>query len=302
MDMETRFTWRRYANINEFDQSLYENKDQDNAKFHWFNLIRKRQTNYTYSGLNTLYGSLITWQNPANKGDRVVIYYYLTRSELITIGFPEHVTSLVSQFSPTTPFAAFYAILALQMNTYFEGIDDFEADLLAKQEELRGRISERSLDSIFALRSTIENWSDIIIPFQELIFAGQESFISEEDYPESDSFRLAKHRVRRLLMLIEHYQKDIEVLLDLATTVSNFRGNEIMKALTIFTAVATPMMALGAIWGMNFKNMPELDWKYGYAASLSVIFLSTAAIFWWMKTKGWLGSLVRMPKEKKHKN
>lgn len=75
-----------------------------------------------------------------------------------------------------------------------------------------------------------------------------------------------------------------------------------MKALTIFTAVATPMMALGAIWGMNFKNMPELDWKYGYAASLSVIFLSTAAIFWWMKTKGWFGSLVRMPKEKKHKN
>ena len=102
-------------------------------------------------------------------------------------------------------------------------------------------------------------------------------------------------------MLIEHYQKDIEVLLDLSTTVSNFRGNEIMKALTIFTAVATPMMALGAIWGMNFKNMPELDWKYGYAGALTLILITTGGIFYWMKWRGWLGALVRMPKKRTKK-
>lgn len=298
MEFNSQFTWHRYPTIFAYEQYVSDLPETPSYRLDWLNELRAKDMNFTRTELDVLYGSIVTWQNPVDRSDRRSICYYVSENELITIGLSDHIVSLIEPFKTSTPFEAFYAILALQMNTYFTGIDDFETELFSRQDELRGSINENSLDSIFGLRDTIENWSDLIVPFQELILAGPEAFIRQTDYEEVLSFRLAEKRVARLLMLIEHYQKDIEVLLDLSTTVSNFRGNEIMKALTIFTAVATPMMALGAIWGMNFKDMPELDWKYGYAASLSLIFLTTGGIFYWMKRRGWLGALVRMPENK----
>ncbi|MCK2158148.1 MULTISPECIES: magnesium transporter CorA family protein [Exiguobacterium] len=298
MEFDSLFTWHRFLTLAEFEEYFHSETPTDAFKLDWLNQLSTKDMNFTRVELDLLYGSIITWQNPADKSDRRSICYYLSPTELITIGLSEHTVSLIEPFETTTPFEAFYALLSLQMNTYFSGIDAFETELFLRQDELRGSIDENSLDSIFGLRDTIENWSDLIVPFRELVLAGPEAFVRQSTYTDALPYRLAEKRVKRLLMLIEHYQKDIEVLLDLSTTVSNFRGNEIMKALTIFTAVATPMMALGAIWGMNFKNMPELDWKYGYASSLFLIFLTTGGIFYWMKRRGWLGALVRMPNKK----
>ncbi|WP_214802656.1 MULTISPECIES: magnesium transporter CorA family protein [unclassified Exiguobacterium] len=301
MKFDSHFNWYRYMTVSDYDQQLNNEETVSPSKIEWVRQLRTKDVNFTRAELGVLYGSIVTWQNPDDKSDRRFICYYITPTELITIGLSEHIMSLAAPFDSKTAFDAFYVILSLQMNTYFSGIDDFEKELFSRQDELRGNINENSLDSIFALRDTIENWSDLIVPFQELILAGQEAFVAVTDFEQHLPFRLAKRRVERLLMLIEHYQKDIEVLLDLSTTVSNFRGNEIMKALTIFTAVATPMMALGAIWGMNFKNMPELDWKYGYAGALTLIVITTGGIFYWMKWRGWLGALVRMPKKRTKK-
>ena len=61
-------------------------------------------------------------------------------------------------------------------------------------------------------------------------------------------------------------------MIHLQEVVSSHRGNEIMKALTVLTAVSTPLTALGALWGMNFKYMPELEWKYSYLMALYLLF------------------------------
>ncbi len=42
-------------------------------------------------------------------------------------------------------------------------------------------------------------------------------------------------------------------MIHLQEVVSSHRGNEIMKSLTVLTAVSTPLTALGALWGMNFN-------------------------------------------------
>ncbi len=42
------------------------------------------------------------------------------------------------------------------------------------------------------------------------------------------------------------------------------RANEIMKIFTVVAVVFMPMTLLTGVWGMNFKNMPELEWEYGY--------------------------------------
>jgi magnesium transporter len=46
-------------------------------------------------------------------------------------------------------------------------------------------------------------------------------------------------------------------------------------------------MMVGTWYGMNFKNMPELDWRYGYPAAALVMLLSTGGTYYYFKRRGW---------------
>ena len=62
------------------------------------------------------------------------------------------------------------------------------------------------------------------------------------------------------------------------------------------------MTALGALWGMNFKYMPELEWKYSYLIALLFIIFTTAGMYMYMRFKGWTGDLLRVKKKKSFLN
>ena len=65
-------------------------------------------------------------------------------------------------------------------------------------------------------------------------------------------------------------------------------GGEVVKLLTMITVITTPLMMVGTWYGMNFKYMPELDWKYGYFGALALTLLATVATYWYFKKKKWL--------------
>jgi magnesium transporter len=53
------------------------------------------------------------------------------------------------------------------------------------------------------------------------------------------------------------------------------------------SVVGIPPTLVASIYGMNFKNMPELDWAWGYQLGLGLILLSTVVPILWFKWKGW---------------
>ncbi|MGH6778594.1 MAG: CorA family divalent cation transporter, partial [Bradyrhizobium sp.] len=63
--------------------------------------------------------------------------------------------------------------------------------------------------------------------------------------------------------------------------------NDIFKVLTIVSVVGVPPTLLAGIWGMNFKNMPELGWAWGYPLSWLAIVLSALLPLIWFKRRGW---------------
>lgn len=79
------------------------------------------------------------------------------------------------------------------------------------------------------------------------------------------------------------------------------RTNDIMKVLTIISTVLLPMNFIAGVYGMNFRNMPEIEWHYGYAyaVALMLLFAGTMLIGFWRK--GWLGQSRRrmMHRERK---
>jgi magnesium transporter len=72
------------------------------------------------------------------------------------------------------------------------------------------------------------------------------------------------------------------------SVISN-RTNEIMRVLTVFSAIMLPLSLIAGIYGMNFEHMPELHWLHGYPIALTIMAVIgvTMLVFFWRK--GWIG-------------
>jgi magnesium transporter len=64
--------------------------------------------------------------------------------------------------------------------------------------------------------------------------------------------------------------------------------SEVNKRLAAWAAIFAIVTAFAGLWGMNFKFMPELDWRYGYPAALAVMVSVCGYLYWRFKRSGWL--------------
>ena len=93
----------------------------------------------------------------------------------------------------------------------------------------------------------------------------------------------------RVTDLAESYRDLIGGSLDAYLSVVSNRLNEIMKVLTIFSAVMLPLTFIAGVYGMNFENMPELHSRYGYYAVWGLMILVAVAMLGFFWRRGWIG-------------
>jgi magnesium transporter len=68
----------------------------------------------------------------------------------------------------------------------------------------------------------------------------------------------------------------------------NLKTNEIMRVLTVISSIFIPLTFVVGVYGMNFDNMPELHWRYGYHAIMAAQVGLAVALLWWFRRRGWL--------------
>jgi magnesium transporter len=86
----------------------------------------------------------------------------------------------------------------------------------------------------------------------------------------------------------EHLLGKVQFLLDAVLGFIGIEQNDIFKVLTIASVVGIFPTLVAGWYGMNFANMPEYHWAYGYQFGIGVIVLSTIAPLLWFKWRGWL--------------
>jgi len=84
-----------------------------------------------------------------------------------------------------------------------------------------------------------------------------------------------------------HLWSKIQFLLDAILGFINTDQNDIFKVLTIVSVVGIPPTLIASMYGMNFHNMPELSWRYGYQFGLVLILASIILPILWFKWRGW---------------
>jgi len=234
------------------------------------------------------------------------IGFVLSPSVLITIRFSEpHAFKAVrsrcekrgGQFGSEETFAAI-----------IEEMVDFGADLLEKiSAELAG-VSKcvfrpevgrprRIAQSARMLRSMLRdvgNSGEHLSYIRETILGLQRiiGFTSDaaEDWlkPATQSrLKTQRHDLTSLAEFESHLSGKVQFLLDATLGFINTEQNDIFKVLTIVSVVGIPPTLIASMYGMNFHNMPEYSWSFGYEWGLGLIVLSTLVPMAWFKWRGW---------------
>ena len=93
--------------------------------------------------------------------------------------------------------------------------------------------------------------------------------------------------VKSLHEFQEHLAGKTQFLLDSLLGLANIEQNNVFRVLTVVSVIGIPPTFVASMYGMNFKNMPELNWTYGYPYGLALIVLSALIPAMWFKVKGW---------------
>ncbi len=98
--------------------------------------------------------------------------------------------------------------------------------------------------------------------------------------------------VRADIASLEQYEENllsrVQLLQDAATAFISIEQNDVVKVLTIASVVGVPPVMVVGLYGMNFKYMPELSWRYGYPFALALILVTTLIPLAWFKWKDWM--------------
>jgi magnesium transporter len=162
-----------------------------------------------------------------------------------------------------------------------EGLEDLEDELLA-------RPSKACVARLHDYRRTLLHLRRAIWPERDLVNAllhDDSALISKET---KIFLRDAYDHAVRVMDMVESYRDLTASLLELYLSAVSQRTNEIVRVLTVISAIFIPLTFVVGIYGMNFDNMPELRQPAGYFVVLGVMLCIALGELWFFKRKGWL--------------
>ena len=177
-----------------------------------------------------------------------------------------------------------YLVIEAIVDNYFEAYETLVAKLahLKDLENVRPTPEfavqlENNKQDLFELKKAISSLRDAI---------GRLDKIELENF-ETNFFSELKEQANYMIDDIDFDLQQLESSINLMFNIQSHRLNEVMKTLTILSAIFIPLTFLAGIYGMNFKNIPELESQYGYFVLLGVMALTIVLIVFYFKRKGW---------------
>ena len=183
-----------------------------------------------------------------------------------------------------------HQILDQIVDLYIPVVDDFD-DSISKIEERIFRLQKTDnsvLEEIMDLRRNVNRLIRISTKQLNVLYRlahGEFPLINENILP---FYRDVYDHLQRVSDLAENYRDLVGGLFDIHFSIVSNKTNDIIKFLTIFSAIILPLSLIAGIYGMNFENMPELKTKNGYYVTIAfMIFVAVALLFYFWR-KGWI--------------
>lgn len=143
------------------------------------------------------------------------------------------------------------------------------------------------MNEVFGIRSDLLKLRRTIIPMRDLLYRIVNTNMMKSDANRQAYFNDIYDHLLKLTEIVESNRDMTADLRDSYQTLNSNRMNAIMMTLTIVSTIFIPLTFIVGVYGMNFDNMPELHWKYGYFGVLIFMGLLVSGMLLWFKHKGW---------------
>ena len=108
---------------------------------------------------------------------------------------------------------------------------------------------------------------------------------SADNFRASYQYQDIKDELLNLLTYNDESVENANQLMNTYLSISDQKNNEVVRLLTIFSAFFLPLTFIAGVYGMNFRFMPELNWKWGYFFSIGLMLLVVIVIYLWFRRK-----------------
>ncbi|MEQ9423977.1 MAG: magnesium/cobalt transporter CorA [Cyclobacteriaceae bacterium] len=181
-----------------------------------------------------------------------------------------------------------YSIVDTIVDNYLDIIEDFGDDIETNETKVLKDPDPDMVEIINYYKQEVQFLRKSIKPTKELIFKWTKL---ETDHIEKSTYQYLDDLHDHITVVSEALDMYREMLSDQLTiyhTTISGKMNDIMRVLTIFSAVFIPLTFIAGIYGTNFVNLPETQWKYGYFVFWGVLVVVAAFMLRYFRKKKWL--------------
>jgi magnesium transporter len=181
-----------------------------------------------------------------------------------------------------------YALMDVVVDNYFLVLEDIANRIETLEEELMAAPNPETLSGIYRLKREVLLLHRSIWPLREVV----SSLIRRESHLVGEStvtyLRDLHDHTIQVVETSETLRDMLSGMLDIYLSSVSYRMNAVMKVLTIIATIFMPLTFIVGLYGMNFKHMPELDWRWGYPAVLLLMVVVTLGMLIFFRRKKWL--------------
>lgn len=181
-----------------------------------------------------------------------------------------------------------HAIIDNIVDNYFDVLENLEEKMEDLEENLVKKPDPDTSRNIHLLKRELIILRKSLWPLREAVSALEKSESPLINKATVIYFKDIYDHTIAIIDTIETYRDVLSGMLDIyLSTVSN-RLNEVMKVLTIIATIFMPLTFIAGLYGMNFKYMPELEWRWGYFGVLGIMLAIALLMLVFFKKKKWL--------------
>ncbi len=181
-----------------------------------------------------------------------------------------------------------YSLLDAVVDNYFIVLEKLGDRIELLEAELLENLTQKTVRKIYQVKRDLIFLHNAIWPLREVVSSlgkHESALVRESTVPY---LRDVYDHVIHVVDSVGIYREMLSGMLDLYLSSVSNRLNEIMKVLTIIATIFMPLTFLAGLYGMNFKNMPELEWHYGYPLLLCFMAGVAAFMIFYFKRKKWM--------------
>ena len=171
---------------------------------------------------------------------------------------------------------------------YFPMVYNIEDHLNEIEDQLNYQNSTKAMQYVFDLRSDLLHIRRTILPMRDLLYRILNSVRFKLNEQERAYFGDIHDHLVKLTEMVESNRELTADMRDSHMAMNASQMNGIMMILTFISSIFIPLTFIAGVYGMNFSNMPELNWHYSYFIVLAIMLAIAVSMIAWFKYKGWL--------------